>query len=118
MIKLEFDKNSLMKARAEALMTMEEAARILQIDIAAYWRMEKSKSRVRAEDLPKLMDLFNKPLSFFFKNKNEDEKLKVTLNVGKKKESIQNLLDYLTENPESLFNSGDMDMLEIELKNF
>ena len=117
LVKLEFDKNSIRNARTDSSFTMEEVAKKLNMDLTAYWRLENGKVRVKAEDLPKLMEVFNKNFHFFFKDKNGDE-VEIVLKVKRDMEELVKVCECLEENPDWLKNPSDIDAIKIRMKNY
>lgn len=60
-----FDCAKLKEARVLKGYTLQDVADQLQIDIHAYWRLEKGKTELKVYQLLKLADILGKPLKYF-----------------------------------------------------
>lgn len=94
---MRFDHKKLKEARLNKNWTLEEMANVMGMDLAAYWRLEKGKTKVKAEQLITFMRLFDQPYIYFFETSNSLRAIR--FEVECLPEKMQVLYEFLQEQP-------------------
>lgn len=109
---MRFDYEKLREARTRRNLTLEEMAKYMKMDISAYWRLESGKTQVKAEQLIKFMDFYEKPYSYFFE-KSEVPSRTITLLVECLTDKLEKIYWFLKQHP-GIVENWEQQMLRIE----
>lgn len=94
---MKFNCGKLREARGQKRLTLEEMAKMLDMDPSAYWRLEAGKTKVKAEQLIRFMEIFNRPYAYFFENSEKARIIKLEVEVIPEKLKI--MFDFIKANP-------------------
>ncbi|WP_379544895.1 helix-turn-helix domain-containing protein [Oceanobacillus sojae] len=95
---MNFDHNRLREARLKKNWTLEEMANLMNMDLAAYWRLEKGKTKVKAEQLIMFMKFFDQPYIYFFETNTHLRT--ITFEVECIPEKMQVMYKFLKNHPD------------------
>lgn len=95
---MNFDHNRLREARLNKKWTLEEMANLMNMDLAAYWRLEKGKTKVKAEQLIMFMKFFDQPYVYFFETNTHLRT--ITFEVECIPEKMQVMYKFLKNHPD------------------
>lgn len=109
---MRFNERNIRRARQEKGLTLEEAAKKLNMDITAFWRLENGRTKVKAEQLPAIMELFDKPYSYFFERQDEPIDLLILM-LEDQTDKMLTAYNLLKSHPE-LLKYGQDDLLRIK----
>lgn len=94
---MKFNHSKLKEARGQKKLTLEDMARSMHMDLSAYWRLEAGKTKVKAEQLMRFMEIFDRPYAYFFESCNPRRSIK--LEVECMPDKLRLLYDFLKSHP-------------------
>ncbi|AYV72089.1 hypothetical protein C2H98_11100 [Niallia circulans] len=108
---MKFNYSKLREARVQKKLTLEEMAKLMDMDLSAYWRLEMGKTKVKAEQLILLMEIFDQPYTYFFENSEIARIIKLEIEVSPEKLEI--MYDFLKTNP-GVIKDWEQSILKVE----
>lgn len=108
---MKFNYSKLREARVQKKLTLEEMAKLMDMDLSAYWRLEMGKTKVKAEQLIMLMEIFDQPYAYFFENSEIARIIKLEIEVLPEK--LQIMYDFLKTNP-GVIKDWEQSILKVE----
>jgi transcriptional regulator with XRE-family HTH domain len=108
---MKFNYSKLREARVQKKLTLEEMAKLMDMDLSAYWRLEMGKTKVKAEQLIMLMEIFDQPYAYFFENSEIARIIKLEIEVLPEKLEI--MYDFLKTNP-GVIKDWEQSILKVE----
>ncbi|WP_062052457.1 helix-turn-helix domain-containing protein [Bacillus sp. JCM 19034] len=108
---MKFNHCKLREARGQKKLTLEDMAKSMNMDLSAYWRLEQGKTKVKAEQLIKLMMIFDRPYTYFFESSNPIHTIQIEVDCIPEK--LQLLYGFLKGHP-GIVNNWEQNLLKLE----
>ncbi|WP_413377196.1 helix-turn-helix domain-containing protein [Alkalihalobacillus sp. 1P02AB] len=108
---MKFNHNMLREARGQKKLTLEQMAKLMDMDLSAYWRLETGKTKVKAEQLIMVMEIFEQPYAYFFENSETARIIK--LEIEAIPEKVEIIYDFLKKHP-GIVKDWEQSILKVE----